>query len=85
MNHLQLSYSTIDRFIDTIWSEKGLSKLTLDAYQQDLKLFAQWLDKQDLTLIEASQTSILEYMAFKVDQKSAARSNARLLSTLKQF
>ena len=85
MNHLQLSYSTIDQFIDTIWSEKGLSKLTLDAYQQDLKLFAQWLDKQNLTLIKASQTSILEYMAFKVDQKIAARSNARLLSTLKQF
>jgi len=85
MNDLQLSYSKIDQFIDTIWSEKGLSKLTLDAYQQDLKLFSQWLNKQNLVLTEATQTSILEYLAFKVNKKSAARSNARLLSTLKQF
>jgi len=66
MNDLQLSYSKIDQFIDTIWSEKGLSKLTLDAYQQDLKLFSQWLNKQNLVLTEATQTSILEYLAFLI-------------------
>ncbi len=85
MNNLQHSYQKIDQFIDTIWSEKGLSKLTLDAYQQDLKLFAIWLDKDNLDLIAASQSSILEYLAYKVEQKCASRSNARLLSTLKQF
>ena len=85
MNELQRSLNKIDQFIDTIWSEKGLSRLTLDAYQQDLKLFSQWLHKKNETLIDASQALILEYLAFKVDQKSSARSNARLLSTLKQF
>lgn len=75
----------IDQFIDMIWSEKGLSKLTLDAYRQDLKLFSQWLGNQQLALIDATQKQILEYLAFKVSNKSAARSNARLLSSLKQF
>lgn len=85
MNKLQLSYEKIDQFIDTVWSEKGLSKLTLDAYQQDLKLFARWLNKRHQMLTDVSQTSIQEYLAYKMEKKSAARSNARLLSTLKQF
>lgn len=85
MNQLSKSILEIDQFIDVIWSEKGLSKLTLDAYHQDLKLFATWLDHEDDTLIRASQTSILKYLAYRVEKKSSARSNARLLSTLKQF
>lgn len=85
MNHLAQSIVEIDQFIDTIWSEKGLSKLTLEAYHRDLKLFASWLDEQDFCLNEASQTSILKYLAYRVENKSTARTNARLLSTLKQF
>ncbi len=85
MNKIDQSFNQINQFIDTIWSEKGLSKLTLDAYQQDLKLFALWLAKKDQMLKDATPALILEYLAFKVDQKSASRSNARLLSTLKQF
>ena len=77
--------SLIDRFIDNIWSEKGLSRLTLNAYRSDLNLFARWLAQRDLSLINCSQAEILEYLAYKVEQKSTARSNARLLSSLKQF
>lgn len=85
MKLLQQSLDSIDKFIDTIWSEKGLSKLTLEAYQRDLKLFSIWLETEEKILTEVSQTSILSYLAFKVEKKSTARSNARLLSTLKQF
>lgn len=85
MNSLQQSLQDIDQFIDTIWSEKGLSRLTLDAYQRDLKLFAQWLEKEQQILTHVSQSQILSYLAFKVENKATARSNARLLSSLKQF
>ncbi|MDJ0881956.1 MAG: site-specific tyrosine recombinase XerD [Gammaproteobacteria bacterium] len=68
-----------------MWSEKGLSRLTLDAYQRDLKLFLRWLEKEKMPLLQVKQDKILQYLAFKVEQKSTARSNARLLSTLKQF
>jgi integrase/recombinase XerD len=85
MSIVEQSYLSIDQFIDTIWAEKGLSRLTLDAYQQDLKLFARWLERQQLGLLDASQALILEYLAHRLEQKSAARTNARLLSTLKQF
>lgn len=79
------SAQLIDLFIDTLWSENGLSRLTLDAYQRDLKLFLRWLEKEKMPLLQVKQDKILQYLAFKVEQKSTARSNARLLSTLKQF
>ena len=85
MNRLSQSINEIDQFIDTIWAEKGLSKLTLEAYHQDLKLFATWLNSENIRIKDASQISVLKYLAFRVEHQSTARTNARLLSTLKQF
>jgi integrase/recombinase XerD len=75
----------IDRFIDSLWSQKGLAELTLNAYQQDLRQFSRWLDGHGSRLIEADQASIQRYLAERFDDGASARSNARLLSTLKQY
>ena len=75
----------IDRFIDNLWSQKGLADLTLRAYQQDLAQFSRWLAQRDITLAQADQASIQQYLAERFDRGTSARSNARLLSTLKQF
>ena len=32
----------IDRFLDALWLEDGLSRLTLAAYRRDLSLLAAW-------------------------------------------
>ncbi len=85
MNTLDQSLQLIDQFVDSIWSEKGLSRLTLDAYRTDLKLFARWLAQRDLGISGCNQAEILAYLAHKVEHKSTSRSNARLLSSLKQF
>ena len=75
----------IDRFIDSLWAQKGLAKLTLQAYQQDLKLFCRWLQTKNLRPEGADGVIIQQYLAERYDQGSSARSNARLLSTLKQY
>ncbi len=75
----------IDRFIDGLWSQKGLADLTLRAYQQDLVQFSRWLESRKQTLNEADQSAIQQYLAERFEQGLSARSNARLLSTLKQF
>jgi len=75
----------IDRFIDSLWSQKGLADLTLQAYQQDLLQFSRWLAVKDRQLIEADQSHIQQYLAERFDGGTSARSNARLLSTLKQY
>ncbi len=75
----------IDQFIDSIWSQKGLATLTLDAYRLDLKHFSEWLRKQKLTLQRASQANIQNYLSQRFTAGASARTNARLLSTLKQY
>jgi integrase/recombinase XerD len=75
----------IDNFIDALWSQKGLAPLTLSAYQQDLSKFSDWLLNQDLELHNASQANIQSYLSQRFSAGASARSNARLLSTLKQY
>jgi len=75
----------IDFFIDALWSQKGLAPLTLSAYQQDLKNFSDWLQSQDNELRNASQANIQGYLSQRFSAGASARSNARLLSTLKQY
>ena len=36
----------LDRFIDALWLEDGLSPQTLAAYRRDLQLYARWLAQQ---------------------------------------
>ena len=75
----------IDRFIDSLWAQKGLAELTLSAYQQDLILFSRWLEQQGSSLARADQSSVQRFLAQRFDAGASARSNARLLSTLKQY
>ena len=79
------SNPVIDRFLDNLWSQKGLAELTLRAYRQDLVQFSRWLSDRGCVLAEADQANIQLYLAERFDQGTLARSNARLLSTLKQF
>jgi integrase/recombinase XerD len=75
----------IDQFIDSLWAQKGLAELTLSAYQQDLTQFARWLAPRKRSLAGAQQTDIQQFLGERFERGSSARSNARLLSTLKQF
>ena len=75
----------IERFIDSLWSQKGLAELTLSAYQQDLLQFSRWLATQQRKLADAEQASIQQFLAERFANGASARSNARLLSTLKQY
>ena len=75
----------VDQFIDDLWAQKGLAQLTLTAYQQDLTSFAKWLHDRGVKLQYASQANIQSYLASRFSGGASARSNARLLSTLKQY
>ncbi len=75
----------IDRFIVQLWAEKGLAELTLRAYRQDLRQFSRWLGQRKTQLAEAGQKLIQEYLGERFERGASARSNARLLSTLKQY
>ncbi len=75
----------IDGFLDALWSERGLSKNTLDAYGRDLKLFSVWLLKSDVTLLDAKNKHLRKYIAYVSKKGSKASSMARSFSSLKRF
>ena len=83
---LLVNQANIDAFLDALWSERGLSKNTLAAYERDLRTFGNWLLKQkNHTLFTASQGNIQEYLAWRVTNKTKATTTARLLSSLRRF
>ncbi len=79
------SAGAIDHFIDTLWAQKGLAELTLRAYRQDLTQFDRWLGQRGQRLDSAAKSVIQQFLSERFDAGSSARSNARMLSSLKQY
>lgn len=75
----------IDRFLDALWLEKGLSDNTREAYRSDLTLFNGWLDARSVRLVDAGREMILDHLAWRLANQYQARSTARLLSGLRGF
>lgn len=75
----------IDRFLDAIWMERGLSTNTLAAYRADLNALARWLAKRTVSLTATSRSDLLEFIAWRVDQGARPRSTARQLSSFRRF
>jgi len=79
--------AAIARFLDRLWLERGLSANTQLSYRSDLALFARWLALQSVELAKAMEGDIQGYFAARSRdaQKFTPRSQARLLSALRQF
>ena len=79
------STDLIDRFIDALWIEDGLSTQTLAAYRRDLSLFAQWLQAAaGRRLADTRESDLLAYMAERHATARATTANRRL-SVFKRF
>ncbi len=79
------SEALIDKFIDAIWMERGLSKNTLGAYRADLIALARWLPSIDSLIERASKADLLAFIAHRVDNGAKPRSTARQLSSFRRF
>lgn len=77
--------SLIDRFVDSLWLERGLSANTLAAYRTDLGKLAAWLDQHGSSLLTLQALDLQAYLAWRVDHGFKATSTARLLSALRRF
>ncbi|QYJ78216.1 site-specific tyrosine recombinase XerD [Shewanella acanthi] len=75
----------IDAFLDDLWSSKGLSDNTLNAYRTDLRHFDRYQFERGRKLVDVTQGDVRDYLAFRVEQKFARTSSARLLSSLRRF
>ncbi|MGD8378554.1 MAG: site-specific tyrosine recombinase XerD [Gammaproteobacteria bacterium] len=75
----------LDRFLDALWMERGLSDNTLKAYRTDLRHLAGWLASRHLSLAEARRDHLLAFLAARVEAGAQPRSTARQLSSLRRF
>lgn len=76
----------IERFLDALWMEGGLSDNTLAAYRNDLRGLALWLSANPgVGLIAARREHLMGYLAHRYNSGSKARSAARLLSSVRRF
>lgn len=79
------SEQVIAKFLDALWLEKGLSDNTLQAYRSDLSAFASWLEGNTLTFLRVLPEHVNSYLVFLAEKGRSARSQARLLSCLRQL
>ncbi len=75
----------VDRFLDTLWMERGLSRNTLQAYASDLNQFQKWLESNGAALDSASRAEVLGYLAHRVGAGARPTTSARILSSLRRF
>lgn len=78
----------IERYIDAMWLERGLSKHSLEAYTRDLRALAAYLGKSNIkgrTLVTADHADLVAYLAELALAGRSPRSQARLISSVKGF
>jgi integrase/recombinase XerD len=75
----EASQSSVDRFVEALWLEDGLSANTLAAYRLDLSLYASWLFLTHRLALDATQELHLQsYFAERHGQTKATSANRRL-------
>ena len=80
------SQPLIERHLDALWVEKGLSDNTLAAYRRDLTALAGWLQSQPAgDLRRARRADIQGWLGVLLQRGRSPRSVARSLSCLRGF
>jgi integrase/recombinase XerD len=75
----------LERFLDALWTEHGLSDHTLAAYRADLKGVALFFKKRAVSLASAQRQDLLSYLTQRVKAGARPRTTSRLLSSLRRF
>ena len=76
---------SIDRFLDSIWTERGLSTNTLGAYKTDLRLLAKDLAYYGIEINLARKADILSYISKRVASDIKSRTTARQISSYRAY
>lgn len=76
----------IERYIDAMWMEKGLSDNTLSSYRRDLRQFNDWLVAQrSSSVTSADRAQLQAYLGSRLEQGQSQRSTARFMSCARGF
>ncbi|TDJ68401.1 MAG: site-specific tyrosine recombinase XerD [Proteobacteria bacterium] len=73
----------LERFLDHLWVEFGLSENTIAAYRADIKIVQAFLSSRDTDVLDACDVDLLQFMSKTVAH--SPRTIARRLSALRRF
>jgi len=82
---VERSEELVDKFLDAIWMERGLSQNTLGAYRADLMTLGRGLAEQGKSIDKADKADLLDFIANRVESGAKPRSTARQLSSFRRF
>ncbi|HIF9294518.1 TPA: site-specific tyrosine recombinase XerD [Photobacterium damselae] len=74
----------IERFLDAMWMERGLSENTLASYRNDLTKLMMWMKEQKLVLESISADDLQRYQQWLFDQDYKQTSRARMVSAIRR-
>ncbi|MBT8038932.1 MAG: site-specific tyrosine recombinase XerD [Xanthomonadales bacterium] len=77
--------TTLERFLDAAWAERGLSENTLQSYRYDLLRVSEFLSRRGRSLQAASREDLLAFLALQVRSGRRPRSLSRYLSGIRQY
>ncbi|MFM1979390.1 MAG: hypothetical protein RLZ68_655 [Pseudomonadota bacterium] len=74
------SQLAVDAFVDGLWLEAGLARLTLEAYRRDLEVYARWLASAEpgRALDDTAEHHLSSYFALRHGLTRATTANRRL-------
>ncbi|WP_353683751.1 site-specific tyrosine recombinase XerD [Thermodesulfovibrio sp. 3907-1M] len=75
----------VKKFLNYCLTEKALSINTVKSYENDLKGFLNWLDEQNILILNCKKDDIVHYLLGLKEKGYTSSSIARNLSSLKQF
>src|ERR1700686_5715465 len=76
---------TLDDFLDYLQVERGLAKLTIDAYDSDLRQFAKFLDSRRVLFTGVRREDVREYIRELFSRPLDGRSVGRKLSAIRHL
>ncbi|WP_428471732.1 site-specific tyrosine recombinase XerD [Photobacterium indicum] len=75
----------IERFLDVMWMERGLSENTLMSYRNDLTKLRKWTEEKSYRLITLSADDLQRYQQWLFDADFKQTSRARMVSAIRRL
>ncbi|KJG37173.1 site-specific tyrosine recombinase XerD [Photobacterium angustum] len=75
----------IERFLDAMWMERGLSENTLSSYRNDLIKLLCWLKQESRNVISVSVDDLQRYQQWLFDKDYKQTSRARMVSAIRRL
>jgi integrase/recombinase XerD len=78
-----MNHPLIDRFLDSLWAEDGVSDNTLSAYRTDLRALDAFLERHGSSFERAAEADLFSFLSEQSGYST--RTAARRLSALRRF